>query len=433
MAGGRRGWPTTARVPGGVVPGRCKTIGRVDVVLAVASGSGSSVPVASTPCGEAGHPDEAPPSGLGRLTLCVAAMCTLSCRYCYAAAGTYGGSQQGRMDERTALEAVLSTARSHGSVGHLHFFGGEPTLNPRVIDLVCEFSRRLPDMGLGRRAPTLGLTTNGLHLDERVLKMIVRHHMSVTVSVDGPCEIHDALRVCRDGSGSFERVVVGIRRLQDLGIEPEIECTYTAHHLRRGVRVLDLLDFFGAELGCRVVHCPPVSAPADSPWSVRLDEVSEVYAEAVRASVARIQGGACALSWAVRWVRTLDARQLGPAYCPAGSSALTVATDGKLYPCFMFIGRREATMQAAGREPGGGSQWLHDLLALGVTANDPECIRCWLQPFCFGCLGDDLARDGGRRSSTPGMAAGCDFRRTLGAAMLEGIADLAAHEAACGL
>jgi uncharacterized protein len=422
------------------MPSRCNPgtilLGSVTPARAAeASGSGSAVPassVASTPCTEAGHRREAPPSGLGRLTLCVAATCSLSCRYCYAAAGTYGGGQQGWMDERIALEAVLWAARSHGSVGHLHFFGGEPTLNPRVIDLVCEFSRRLPDMGLGRRGPTLGLTTNGLHLDERVLKMIVRHGMSVTVSVDGPREIHDALRARRDGSGSFERVVIGIHRLQDSGIEPEIECTYTAHHLRCGVRVLDLLDFFGAELGCRVVHCPPVIAPPDSPWFVRLDEVSEVYAEAVRASVLRIQGGSCALSWAVRLVRALGEPQLSPAYCPAGRSALTVATDGTVYPCFMFIGRREAAMRSAGRELGGGSPWLHDLLALGVTANDPECVRCWLQPFCFGCLGDDLARDGGRRSSTPGMAAGCDFRRTVGAALFEGIADRAARGAECG-
>lgn len=363
---------------------------------------------------------------LDRLTLCVSADCSLACGYCYAQRGTYGAKRPQGMDASTALHALLWAFDSFGSVRHIQFFGGEPTLEPRIIDMACEFARNLSARRGLDGAPSFGLTTNGLHLEGDVLKTIDRHRIATTVSIDGPPEIHDRLRRQRSGEASFESIAAGVARLQAIGIEPEIECTYTRAHVRAGFSVLDLLDFFGRRFHSRIVHCPTVVAAPGSPWYVDLREVVQTYAEAVRASASRALKGECVLSMAARWIRSLDEARPTEHYCPAGSSALTVATDGTVYPCFMFIGRPDASVGSIQRRGLRDSAGVRELLEAGCTATDPRCRECWIGPVCFGCLGDDLARGGGSvvRSALPGHSAGCDFRRALAEALLEGVREL---------
>jgi uncharacterized protein len=58
------------------------------------------------------------------------------------------------------------------------------------------------------------LTTNGTLLTPPTVELLVEHDVSVAVSLDGPEQEHDRMRVDARGGGSFARVMANLRRIK---------------------------------------------------------------------------------------------------------------------------------------------------------------------------------------------------------------------------
>lgn len=140
------------------------------------------------------------------LSLAVAQACNLGCSYCYADGGSFGGPATA-MDERTARDAVefLFSDVGAGERVNLSFLGGEPLLNRPVIRSATEHAHELAAR-LGVTA-TFSITTNGTRLEPDDAEFFEEHGFAVTVSLDGPREVHDLLRPFRGGQASFERIL----------------------------------------------------------------------------------------------------------------------------------------------------------------------------------------------------------------------------------
>lgn len=91
----------------------------------------------------------------------------------------------------------------------LDFIGGEPLL---YIDLMEKIVEYFWNTAISRRHPwaenfMISMASNGtLYFDEKVQRFLdkYRNHMSFSVSIDGPKDMHDACRVFPDGTGSFD-------------------------------------------------------------------------------------------------------------------------------------------------------------------------------------------------------------------------------------
>jgi uncharacterized protein len=361
---------------------------------------------------------------LDRLTLTVSNVCNLGCSYCYAAKGTYYNKSGLIMTRETVLAALNQAARAYSRIEHINFFGGEPTLNCDVIEIACEYARYLYQRGSFSHMPTFGITTNGYVLTDRMLEVMVGYGFSVTLSLDGPREIHDAKRPTKSGRGSYEFVAATARTLLEKGIEVEFECTYSNEHLRNGMTMVDLMDFFHAEFDCRTLHCQIVSAPPDSPEFIPLEKCLRLQSEAIEASLANLANGKPkAISLAVRMLHSLTYRTPIWNYCPAGRKEVTVNADGDVYSCFMLMEHPDYSFGsvnpkpevASGTRPTHGRQRhvIERLLEAQDKYTNPACQRCWAQPLCHGCLGEDFARTGGNivRSELPGVSDFCDYKR----------------------
>lgn len=101
------------------------------------------------------------------------------------------------------------------------FHGGEPLLfgTDRMRDLV----KRLELVGQ-RSDCTMryAITTNGTLLDEDWINILKDFNFSVTCSIDGPPEIHDARRVSLRGGDTWYAAVDGYLRLCRAGLSPAI-------------------------------------------------------------------------------------------------------------------------------------------------------------------------------------------------------------------
>jgi uncharacterized protein len=88
--------------------------------------------------------------------------------------------------------------------------GGEPLLLPRII-----LERLL--QGLADRLPpscSRSIQTNGTLIDDDLLALCVRTKTTLSVSIDGPPEVHNAFRVAFNGTGTFTAAAEGIERIR---------------------------------------------------------------------------------------------------------------------------------------------------------------------------------------------------------------------------
>ena len=90
--------------------------------------------------------------------------------------------------------------------------GGEPTL------LGIDFFERAFALQQRHRRPGMtihnALQTNGTRLDDAWGAFFKAHDVLVGISIDGPRELHDAYRIDKGGTGSFDRVMAGLEILK---------------------------------------------------------------------------------------------------------------------------------------------------------------------------------------------------------------------------
>jgi len=206
-------------------------------------------------------PDSSPHT-LAKLSLHVAHICNLRCRYCYAQGGDYGQGPS-MMSQDVARSAVDTVVERFGGVETIQFFGGEPLLNWPAILSVCEYlDSSACDLS---SMPHTGIVSNLVYYPEELEKLVNRYGIWVTVSLDGPAPVNDANRVFPDGRGSYSTVAANIRRLRQHTSEPRtVEATYTRTHASQGWTKDDLRRFFAEELGIKSALIAPVWDP-DNP------------------------------------------------------------------------------------------------------------------------------------------------------------------------
>ncbi len=149
------------------------------------------------------------------LFLEITRQCNLACAYCGSSC-TGKPAEGGEMSTPEWIE-VLTQIAADFPAGQIMVAvtGGEPLLKEGVFDLFDALRR------LGFR---YGMVSNGQLLDAEAAKKLVRSGIgSISMSMDGPPEVNDALR----GRGSSDKVAAAIRHLQAAGFRGKLEIIST--------------------------------------------------------------------------------------------------------------------------------------------------------------------------------------------------------------
>ena len=147
------------------------------------------------------------------LVLSITEHCNLACKYCCYASGAYQYNRKPsrrKMSRREAIRIVdwfvsnkaPQLARDPRRQFGLSFYGGEPLTHIRLIDGLMKYvNRRYPGLFIAI------LTTNGVLLTPQNVKILVDREVTACVSIDGPEDEHDRLRVDLEGKGTWRRIV----------------------------------------------------------------------------------------------------------------------------------------------------------------------------------------------------------------------------------
>nr|WP_281383009.1 radical SAM protein [Dissulfurirhabdus thermomarina] len=257
--------------------------------------------------------------------LVLAEACNLRCTYCY---GAYYERRPRRalMPPEVARRAVdFAVALGAKDIG---LFGGEPLLNLPAIRAVLDHARA------AGHDLAYGMTTNATLVTDDIAAMLAAHGVRVSVSIDGPPEVHDLTRPHPDGRGSFDDVLAGIRRLERHRCLDMLEMTYSRRHPPELKPILAYLAGFTGRLSCTCVEGRQSARFADD--IVSGDRLRRYYAEMLDFFFeTRARGEDIAIGGINELIEAVTApTRIRRAYlCSGIMNRIAIGPDGTVYPC----------------------------------------------------------------------------------------------------
>jgi uncharacterized protein len=285
-----------------------------------------------------------PPPAFHLLAKPAGAICNLGCKYCFflSKENLYPGSSF-RMPDNILEEYIRQYIRSqHVPEATISWQGGEPML------MGLDFFRRSVEYAERYRKPGMTIhytmQTNGTLLDDDWCNFFRENDFLIGISLDGPQELHDAYRVDKGGNPTFDRVMRGLRLMQEHAVQFNIlACVHAAN----ADHPLDVYRFFRDEVGAEFIQFIPI---VERDNETGFQEGNKVTDRSVRAE----QYGTFLITIFDEWVR----RDVGgiyvqifdvslaawvgepPGLCifsPTCGTALALEHNGDLYSCDHFV------------------------------------------------------------------------------------------------
>ena len=328
--------------------------------------------------------DDTPPRApaVRALSLAVAQKCNLGCTYCYAREGSFGGAPQNMSSAtaRAAVDLLLSQAQP-GERVNLSFLGGEPLVNRNVLRETTEYAKRqAAQQAVGI---SFSITSNGTLINESDVDFFEEHGFAVTISLDGPRNVHNRLRPYKGGGGSFDTVLRNIQRLLVHQRRMQISARVTVTPENLNLR--ETLDYFVALGFHSVGFSPLLSAPngqhemSHTDLAALLDEMVACGEEFERRTVMGDRYPFANLLLALQEIHKGTHR---PYPCGAGAGYMGVSANGDLSACHRFVGDTSGMMGTLsdGIDRTHQQAWLSDR---HVHRQEP-CRSCWARYLCGG-------------------------------------------------
>ncbi len=321
------------------------------------------------------------------LVLNVANKCNLHCTYCYEPEGAKYGPSPVQMDSDTAQASIDFLFQRAGKSHEVNviFFGGEALLNFKLMRQVVTYAEE-KGRESGKKVD-FSLTTNGTLLTDEIIDFFQEHRFGLTISIDGPKEIHDKRRsfltARGERKGSYELILPRIQRLlQRYTARPIVARVTVTKGTVEIVRIYEHLSGLGFfEVGFSPVTAKNGEAYGLEPADLRqvlagFKELGSFYRE--RALHGQYTGFSN-MSTLLTDIHQ-GTNKLFP--CGAGLGLLDVDGDGDVYLCHRFPGSEEHNYGNV-RE---GLQYerLNEFINSAHVGNKPVCQTCWIRGICGG-------------------------------------------------
>lgn len=344
---------------------------------------------------------------LGTLVLSVSSGCNLACGYCYKEDLTTP-SRARKMDADTArrgVDLLLAESATRSEI-NLAFLGGEPLTNlPLIRNVVAYAEERCAEAG---KRVNFTITTNATLLNEQIIDFLDQHCFGVSISMDGPREIHDRRRKTLGGQGSYDLVAAKARLLLARYRSRPVGARVTLS--AGGSDVLAIHRHLRDELGFFEIGFAPVTTSQNHRANLSPAELAEVFAglKALgrRYLDAAIAGRNIGFANMHQMLGELHAGSRKALPCGAGVGLLALDDQGGLNLCHRFAGSALPTFGNVA--DGVDRERLGDFLSAAAELPD-GCSRCRIRNLCAGgCYHESYARYGDALAATHHY---CDLMR----------------------
>lgn len=146
---------------------------------------------------------------ISAIVLQVTQNCNLRCDYCIYSGGysnrEHSNKRMGFETAKNSIDYLISNSKSMDRLS-IGFYGGEPLLEFDLIkECILYAESKIKDKRLN-----FSITTNATLLTIEMYEFFRSHNTTLTISLDGPQEVHDRQRMFSDGSTGTHSKVINI-------------------------------------------------------------------------------------------------------------------------------------------------------------------------------------------------------------------------------
>lgn len=317
----------------------------------------------------------------------VANKCNLHCTYCYEPDEAKYGPTPVQMDWPTAQASVDFLLHKSGQSRDINliFFGGEALLNFKLMRQVVAYAEQKAQAEDKR--VDFSITTNGTLLTDGVIDFFQEHRFGVTISIDGPPDLHDKRRsfltATGQRTGSYQVLAPRLERLfkryTARPVVARVTVTKDAVDILRTYEHLTGLGFF--EVGFS-----PVTAADGADYGLEPADLHEVLAGFRQLGSLYVERAAQGHYTGFSNLSTLltdihvGTNKFFP--CGAGLGLLDVDGNGDVYLCHRFPGSEEH--KYGNVKDGLAYDRLNAFVNNAHLGNKTVCQTCWVRGLCGG-------------------------------------------------
>jgi uncharacterized protein len=302
------------------------------------------------------------------------------------------------MSEETAFRAVDYMLKQSPLQKKflVYFFGGEPLMNFPLIEKVIEYCEEV--CKFKNIEIKYGMATNGTILNDRILECIKKHHIKVTVSIDGPKEIHDKYRKFRNDKGTFEVITENVKQISRY-IPVFARVTLTKHsppilEIGRALKEIGIKHMYFATVSDNS-SCGNCSDQNINNMGMPINQLLDLEEEIKKISECIIDNERKEKKYSIleKCLYQRMALLKQERYCGCGGRIIAVSANGDIFPCHRFVDMKAFKL---------GDIWNGlngECYAKFFNEHDKskeKCKKCWAVGLCGGGCAHEAVVDGCR-------------------------------------
>jgi len=322
------------------------------------------------------------------------ASCNLACVYCRTSKmRATSANKNPTLDElKRIVDFALSSPLKHQT---LEFGVGEPTLRTEIMFKVISYAERVAE-AKGKRVE-FRLTTNGILLDNETVDRLIAHGVHISISIDGPANLHDRLRPRSVGRrGSFASASRWIARLSRDQRRPMVSAstTITGWNVDRLDEIIDLYIDLGVErVALRPMGTQGAATSGEADVLLTREALRRAFPNALRRIVELNARGTrlreAYLSFYCQQVfggqRETMTELMSP--CGFGIAQLAYSPDGAIFGCEEYMAAGLPALGHVERDTPASivrHPRVREVLEKSFL-DDLACASCAFVPYCGQC------------------------------------------------
>jgi uncharacterized protein len=189
--------------------------------------------------------------------------CNLRCSYCYAKSHLASEKLMSKKILETTIRKIIEQDYAYPTFS---WHGGEPTLIgyelfEYAMQLMNKYKRN------GQTVYNL-IQTNATKINPKLAELFKKNNFGVSVSLDGPENIHGLNRRFINGKNSFAEILKGVNILKEYEIEPSVICTVSKSNLPYAT---ETFDFLVSQVFKKIKYSPVFDSVTDN-FSITSEE-----------------------------------------------------------------------------------------------------------------------------------------------------------------
>jgi uncharacterized protein len=270
------------------------------------------------------------------------------------------------------------------------FHGGEPLLAGAKF-----YREALPLLakGLAHLEPTFAMQTNLWRLTPEIAEILAEYQIPLGSSLDGPRELNDSQR----GKGYFEKTMRGYQIALEHGLRVSFICTFTAPSVKHREEIVRFFIDNGFTLKLHPA-LPSLRSHDPSKWALPPEEYGDLLVYLLDTSLEHLDTFEIMnINDLVKGVMIRHGTVCTFVDCM--DSTYAVGPDGRIYPCYRFVGMDDYVMGHVRDRPSREEliqSPAGQMLQAFRKMVDQSCSGCKHRVYCRGgCPYNAIAPSGG--------------------------------------